>query len=504
MVQGYYSLEEAAEFLGMPVDELKRMAQKRDIRAFADKGSWKFRQQDIEELRRTRQLGSDPEIRLSDLAEGGKDEHILDSDEHVVFDDSAFTNPSHPASDSAATVIGVRGGQNPDSDVRLVVTGEGATGDSDVRLVPEAGPAGPGDSGEEIPLAGDIAKSPSDSDIRLTFDDSSAGRPRSIRDTEHTDEIDLDAELAARGMKTPTPTKRQPPEKTESDLDFKLDDDLTTGFKLEGQDVPFNVDEFDSDSNDAIPTPKSRPGSFSKDETIAIDDMRLDDGDIDLGGISDATVGMSSSDSGINLTDADDSGISLEAESGQEQTSDSEFELSLDSSEDSDFFASEDMPAFKEADSAPKIAAGKGAPAPKAKAPAKAKEDSSDSEDFDLDIDDEIEIEESASDVVAIDEEDDSEDDSEDDFAEDDFDDQLTPVGKGPKARPATGVVASAVSAPWPGWLLCFLVPTLIFLGLTGMMMHEVMRHAYSTNTAGTLNATVIEQVYGLAKMVGL
>lgn len=61
MVQGYYKLEEAAEVLGLAPDALKRMAQKNEIRSFQDRGTWRFRIQDVQELARQRGLGSDPE-----------------------------------------------------------------------------------------------------------------------------------------------------------------------------------------------------------------------------------------------------------------------------------------------------------------------------------------------------------------------------------------------------------------------------------------------------------
>ena len=41
MVQGYYTIEEAAEILGMAADKLNQMAQRREIRAFADRGTWR-------------------------------------------------------------------------------------------------------------------------------------------------------------------------------------------------------------------------------------------------------------------------------------------------------------------------------------------------------------------------------------------------------------------------------------------------------------------------------
>jgi excisionase family DNA binding protein len=66
MVQGYYTLPEAAQYLGMSVDELKQMAQKGKIRSFQDRGTLRFRTQDIQELARKRGGTSDPDLALGD------------------------------------------------------------------------------------------------------------------------------------------------------------------------------------------------------------------------------------------------------------------------------------------------------------------------------------------------------------------------------------------------------------------------------------------------------
>src|SRR5271155_2353486 len=63
----FYTLEEAARVLGMSSEELKSKAQTREVRAFLDGGSWRFRVVDVDELARRRGLGSDAELRLSDL-----------------------------------------------------------------------------------------------------------------------------------------------------------------------------------------------------------------------------------------------------------------------------------------------------------------------------------------------------------------------------------------------------------------------------------------------------
>ena len=63
----FYTLEEAARVLGMSPEELQAKAQQREVRAFLDGGSWRFRVVDVDELARRRGLGSDAELRLSDL-----------------------------------------------------------------------------------------------------------------------------------------------------------------------------------------------------------------------------------------------------------------------------------------------------------------------------------------------------------------------------------------------------------------------------------------------------
>src|SRR5438132_12809853 len=66
MVQGYYTLQEAAQALGMPPEELKLMAQRNQIRSFQDRGTWRFRVQDIQELARQRGASSDLELVLGE------------------------------------------------------------------------------------------------------------------------------------------------------------------------------------------------------------------------------------------------------------------------------------------------------------------------------------------------------------------------------------------------------------------------------------------------------
>ena len=62
------SIPSFARILGMATDELSQMAQRRQVRAFADRGTWRFRTQDIEELARQRGVRSSGDVTLGDAA----------------------------------------------------------------------------------------------------------------------------------------------------------------------------------------------------------------------------------------------------------------------------------------------------------------------------------------------------------------------------------------------------------------------------------------------------
>src|SRR5262249_52509704 len=63
MVQ-YYTLEQAAQILRTTPDKLREMAKSGEVRAFQDRGSLRFRAQEIDELARTKGLGSDTDISI--------------------------------------------------------------------------------------------------------------------------------------------------------------------------------------------------------------------------------------------------------------------------------------------------------------------------------------------------------------------------------------------------------------------------------------------------------
>src|SRR5262245_45814048 len=63
----YFTLEEAARQLHMTPDEVKQLAEEKKLRAFRDRGTLRFRSQDIQELARSLGLGSEPELQLGEV-----------------------------------------------------------------------------------------------------------------------------------------------------------------------------------------------------------------------------------------------------------------------------------------------------------------------------------------------------------------------------------------------------------------------------------------------------
>lgn len=157
MVQGYYGLDEAAKILGMAPDQLSQMAQRREIRAFADRGTWRFRTQDVEEMARRLGKGSNPELQL-----GEAEEELM-----APLPPAAPPKPSPskpPAEDVFNFSLGsgdqVEIGQEVIIDSPSKVRGSGARGGSGVR------PPAPGGARKTM-----LSPHPgSDSDVRSSLD----------------------------------------------------------------------------------------------------------------------------------------------------------------------------------------------------------------------------------------------------------------------------------------------------------------------------------------------
>ncbi len=308
MSKKYLSLDEAASMLGMPREEINRLREKGELRGFADRGTWKFKIEDIESLGRSRQADSDPEVpMILDESESG-DAIVIEDDVPDIFS-GAGMSPDDSSADRDLL-------SNSDSDVRLVlddelasaVQGDLADSDSDVNLVGDAA-----DSDSDVKLADDATVrdidmpllADSDSDVKLAVPQQDA--PISL------DRSDSDVQLL------PEPV----------DLGQASDSDVAI---LKGSDSAVSLDFGDSEhgetvladdidlgpSSSGILSGGSGVGIRPNDSGIALDD---DEGitlaspsgvgsGITLG--EDSGISLSAADSGISLSAAD-SGISLEA-----------------------------------------------------------------------------------------------------------------------------------------------------------------------------------------------
>lgn len=530
MAQSYYTLEQAAEILGKSTDDLRQMARRGEIRSFADGGSWKFRTQDIDDLKQTEDL-------LAEYGTVSLDDDS-DMDMELKFDDAPSGEaPLASESDIARSLqnepISKESGE---SDVRLIFSGEKLGSDSDIALVPDFGDEDdstskpptdsdirlvlePDDEVEEVLPVADVSAPPADSTPVLkelaaesatsepVFDEAAAEElaaeelipfapaapaespaevappaPISAGSTDSgilaiSDDDDLfdasDDDLVLEPASTPTvPAASQPDS-------FNFDEDeLGVGFKLSGEE-DIDLDALDLGGK----TPTVRQGAGDDD---SMSDFDIDLGD-DIGLAQDITPGAG--DSGINLARPDDSGILLAKASTSglnlkkdSDTSESEFDVSLDS--DDDLLDSDELPAFKASDTAPRMAP--------------MEEDSSDEiGDSDFDIvtsEDEIEVEdESGSDVVALDDDEDSGEDFDDEDEEEEY-----------AVDAEHTLVAAAQPAPWGGLWVGFLSVTTIIFVVVMMMMYEITRNAWSYNEPYPLNATIIQTFYDIGKSAGL
>jgi hypothetical protein len=376
MVQGYYTLDEAAHILGIATEELSHMAQRREVRAFADRGTWRFRTQDIEELARRRGQGSNPDLPLGEAprprphdtptarsspepTDQGVFPFGLGTDTEQIDLGASSGSPSgvksggkssskgpksptqKPGSDSDVRLVpdgsNVAFAVNKDSDIKLVDDSESASpsgkkkasgpkADSGVKLVPmDAGPQSPvrltpHEDDDSAVLGGPPSRTSSDSDVRLEVPSdrpgrkSGAGRERGPEDSFLTEEIDLDAEMKKAGEAS-GPKKPQP--RPASSPAFELSE---ADLAVPRGETPSSTEQTADSSSDfdiSLPgTDEIEVGSKDK-ESQQRDEEEISLGDLPTSGVT--------GESGINLGRPTDSGISLEPEG----VSSDEIELEL-------------------------------------------------------------------------------------------------------------------------------------------------------------------------------
>ena len=561
MAKKYLSLEEAAQLAGMSVEEIKQLRERGEIRGFSDGGTWKFKSDDVEELKRSHQADSNPDVPLlsdedleSDSSIIGMDEEDLVSEQPTVIrgssaldddDDDAFLVgmssdsdvqliPNELLTDDGA--VDIVSMTNSDSDVRLVDTFPTLTdpgSDSDVKLV--------GGSDSDVQIVGG-----SDSDVRIMEDDSDSD-VKLVEDakTEHdmaAMEEDSDSDVAL------VPPKGSGVSLDMHDTDASVFDEEESGISLgDGSSITLaaesgiSLEKIDSD----LELKEKAGGSGDSELEISTDDSGIslegfddsgislmddDSGDDFIGLADDSGIELSPADSGIALESLADSGIAL---AGNDRTvplmpkaggargddddtamempaleDDSEFELSMDgvdSGDTANIIMFEDEDEFD--DRAATIVKKKG----------------ESSEEFDLTGDGDFDLEESfdefdedadfgdggfddeldvVEDVVGEDDElDDLDvfDEGADDF-DDDFDaGTSTPDFVGGAAL-NQGAIAAPVQAEWgAGPFVGLLLSTLLMI-VCGMMMFDLVRSMWAWNDPSGFNSPLLGFVKDLIK----
>jgi hypothetical protein len=511
----FYTLEEAARVLGMSAEELKLKAQSREVRAFLDGGSWRFRVVDVDELARRRGLGSDAELRLSDLevpaaksgsgemedldlsefhlgvakpdlgaesahipkvAPGGSEKALHDSgsDHDFLIDD--LTVPPNQITGSSSVIIGApSSGRHPS--------------DSDVRLVPETVK---GSSDSDVQLATPSMKPPSDSDVTLIKDDTGdhgvVGSGSGSGDT-------------AVRVSPLLGSSAEVPASSSSDSDFELNPsselidalqpDSGSDFELSALDPS---DEFES-------TPLSKPS----DSDVTASDPKL---------------------AGINLSRPSDSGINLQTGAALGLGKADSIELAPLSDDELKTTAAPARPSKPK----PSLAA---TPPP---AVAKGQKDIFDDTDFEVDVpleadsddktvqleaasDFDLEDSDTGSEVFAIDEEavdqnastamapsafaEDYEDEEDDGF-DSAVSSEMSPAWSTPDSstsveRSGPAVVLARESEPeWSGLWVGLLGFTAVCLFFAAFVAHDLVRNLYEFQSGGTMGSGLVRAIAGM------
>ncbi len=325
MAKKYLSLEEAAAALRIKRDELIRLREKGGIRGFADRGTWKFKSEDVEEYRRQQQPDSSPDVTL--MPSKRSDESSVLGDNDVVAD-----QPTVIRGDSKKGGRGILDGTS-DSDVRLIVDdsviGDAVDSDPEVQLPPL------GDSDSDVRLVGDRGgkKSGSQKDSSVVLTDAGSDSDVQIIGPDSDSDVqiigtdsDSDVKLVGQRKSDGSSSSEVILSDADSDSDVRLVKEGSGVDATSDSDVQLVTEEGskvgrDSDSDVALVGPGNEdtarmklPKDRATDSSVLADDSGVTiaaDGDSGLTLETASGIVLQEPDSGITM-EAGDSGISLE------------------------------------------------------------------------------------------------------------------------------------------------------------------------------------------------
>lgn len=334
----YLSLDEAAAILRIAPDELIRLRERGEIRGFADRGTWKFKSEDVEEYGRSRQADSNPDVPILDesSSSSSSDEAMRsmkrtsDSDVRLILDDKlrggSDSDPEVLLSSLGDSDSDVRLADEPrsivdsgtDSDVKLVgddsdsdVTlasapsdkRDDSASDSDVKLIGS-------DTESDVRLAdsalvGDLSGSGSDSDVQLVGGSSDASLRSSESDIRLT-ALDGSSMDVQEGSSVDSLGGS-------SASDVALVGKGSSSVADSGTSISLRDDSSDSGDSSVLATPDSGIGlDVGSSVVLAGDNSSSSDSGITLQSLADSGISLEKADSGIALAGMADSGIALD------------------------------------------------------------------------------------------------------------------------------------------------------------------------------------------------
>lgn len=296
MAKKYLSIEETANALGVEIDDVTRVREAGELRGFADRGTWKFRAEDVEEYQRSQQADSSDDNPLNDdllpIPAGEFESEdvtsILDDDDDVDAEQPTLVQQSvdEPplldlTSDSDVRLavddaLGVDEDEtspppvsDTDSDVRLVADpAQDDAGESDIRILD-------GDSTSDVQLEAGLpagAEPGSDSDVKLVQSEEEAA-PADLAATSIEDPREIDGDLGMTEVAE------------DSGVFLEMSDESGISLEaVEGSGVSLEADEESSVSLEAadesgISLESVESGITLSDETIGGSGIALDMGD---------------------------------------------------------------------------------------------------------------------------------------------------------------------------------------------------------------------------------
>ncbi|MFP6769315.1 MAG: helix-turn-helix domain-containing protein [Planctomycetaceae bacterium] len=275
MANKYLSIEEAADLLGLPQEELTRLRESGELRGFADRGTWKFQTEAIEEYHRSRQTDSS--------VDGDAGPSVLDDDDDVAADGPTLIQQS--VEDDEPLLVD----ESSDSDVRLVL--------DDSLELDDPPPAPLAESSSDVQLVADESLAESSSDVALVADESSdnvSGSDSDVKLVQSNDPPPLlaDDDLAATSIEQPRDVEDLGLTEVAAEGDLVLDLSDDSGISLEtAAESGINLEAADESG---ISLESASSDIVLSEQTIA--------------------------DSGISLDTGEESGISLDLDDAGDET----------------------------------------------------------------------------------------------------------------------------------------------------------------------------------------